>query len=67
MEVGLVRGGIEMNRNARRIAKFRAKVFPFRLKLGNDRGTRAEPNVQVLQGIVINEVELNVFVAPAFS
>ena len=55
-----------MNKGARVVAKLCSEIFSLGLELGDDGSVGAEPNVQVLEGVVIDEVELNVFVAPAF-
>jgi hypothetical protein len=57
---------IEMNEPAGVVAKFGAEVFSLGLKLGDDGGVGAQPDVQVLEGVVVDEIELDVFIAAAF-
>src|SRR5579863_3324675 len=49
------------------VAKLGAEVFSLRLELGDDGGVGAQPYIQVLECVVIDEVELDVFIAPAFA
>ena len=67
MEIGEAPQRLEVNERPRTPAKLGAEVFSLGLELGDDGSVGAEPNVQILEGVVIDEVELNVLVAPAFA
>jgi len=54
-----------MNEPAGVVAKLGAEVFSLGLKLGDDGGVGAQPDVQVLEGVVVDEIELDVFIAAA--
>lgn len=57
----------QVRKSGRGVAELDAVVLALGAKLGHDGGGGAEPDVQLLERIVVDEVELNVFVAPAFS
>ena len=49
------------------VAKLGAEVFPLGTELGDDRRVGAEPDIEFLEGIVVDEIELDVLVAPALA
>ena len=49
------------------VAEFNSEILPLRLKFVNNGCGGSKPNIQILQGIVIDQVELNIFIAAAFS
>ena len=67
MEVTRLLAWIEMDERCGIVAKLRAKVFALGLKLGDDGRVGAEPKIELLESIVIDEIELQVFVAPALA
>lgn len=67
VEIAGARERIEMNGRRGIVAKLGAEVFSRGLELGDDSGVSAKPDIQVLEGIVVDEVELNVLIAPAFA
>src|SRR6266436_8764424 len=67
MEVAGLLARIEMNERYGVVAKLRAKVFALGLKLGDDCCVCAEPKVEFLESIVIDEIELQILVAPALA
>ena len=56
-----------MNDGGGTAAELRAEVFSFGLQLGDDRRVGAKPDIQIFESVVIDEVELNVFVAAALA
>ena len=56
-----------MQGNAGTISEFGAEIISVGLELLNERGGCAQPDVQLFQRIVIDEIELNVFIAPALT
>src|SRR5579864_4988997 len=67
VEVARLPARIEMNERSGTVAKLRAKVLALGLKLGDDSCVCAQPKVELLESVVIDEIELQVFVAPALA
>src|SRR5262245_57255637 len=57
----------EMDGSAGRRAEFRAEVFPVRVELSDDGGVGAETDIEIFERVVVDEVELDVFVSTAFA
>src|SRR5213593_146374 len=57
----------EVHRSGRLVAELRTEVTEFRLEGGGDGGTAAEAGVEFLERVVVDEVELDIFVAAAFA
>ena len=60
-------GGRHVKQCAGRIAEFGAEVPSLRTKHLDDRGCGAKPDVQLLERVVIDQVELDIFVAAALA
>ena len=56
-----------MHRRGRGLAVLGTEVTAVDSEFGNDRGGRAEADVEFLQCVVIDEIELNVLVAAALA
>src|SRR3989475_11488745 len=67
MEVSGDRGWAEVHRSGRLVAEFRTEVTEFRLEGGGDGGTAAEPGIEFLEGVVVDQIELDILVAAAFA
>ena len=60
-------GGRGMHRRRRRLAVLGAEIAAIHGELRNDRGGRAQADVEFLQRVVIHQIELDVLVAPALA
>jgi hypothetical protein len=56
-----------VNGSGRNQAEFGAEVTAVRLKLRDQRGTDAKPDVELFDGVVIDGIELDILIAPALS
>ena len=56
-----------VDNRGRLLAEFGAEVTLIDLKLPHDRSGGSQPNVEFLERVVVDEVELDIFVAAAFS
>src|SRR5712692_1925343 len=54
---------VEPRRQRRFVAEFSAEVPKFREELGRDGRAGAEPDVELLELIVVDQIELDIFVA----
>ena len=61
------RGGGQPHRRRWRIPKFGAVIALFRVECLDDGGSGAQADVQFLEDVVVDEVELNVFVTAALA
>src|SRR5439155_5312421 len=67
MEVSGAGDWAEVHRSGRLVAELRTEVTEFRLEGGGDGGTAAEADIELLEGVVIDQIELDVLVAAAFA
>ena len=67
MEVPGAGDWAEVHRSGRLVAEFRTEVTEFRLEGGGDGGTAAEPGIEFLEGVVVDQIELDILVAAAFA
>ena len=58
---------VEMDERGWIVSKLGAEVFSLGLEFGDDGRVGAETGIQFSQGVVIDEVELYVFIAPALA
>ena len=56
-----------MGWRCRSVAEFDTEILTLRLELANDGGGGAKADIQILERVVIDEVELNIFVATTFG
>ena len=65
MEIPRTLLGAEMDGAGRRVAILCAEVLPVRLKFGGNGRVGAQPDVQFLERVVVDQMKRDVFVAPA--
>ncbi len=61
------RKGGDVQRGCGRVAELGAEIIALGAELADDRGGRAQPDVQFLEGVVVHQVEGNVLVAAALA
>ena len=67
IEVSGAGGWAEVHRAGRPVAELRTEVTEFRLEGGDDCGTAAEPGIEFLEGVVVDQIELDILVAAALA
>ncbi len=60
-------GWVELNQSGGLVAEFGSEVTQLRAELGDCGGAGAEPCVEILERVVVDQIELNVFVTAAFA
>ena len=56
-----------MHRSGRLVAELRTEVTEFRLEDAGDGSTAAEADIEFLEGVVVDQIELDILVAAAFA
>src|SRR5438034_8534269 len=67
IEVSGARGWAEVHRSGRLVAELRTEVTEFRLEDAGDGSTAAEAGIEFLEGVVVDQIELDILVAAAFA
>src|SRR2546427_345698 len=67
MEVSGAGNWAEVHWSGRRVAEFRTEVTELRLEDGRDRGTAAEPGIEFLESVVVDQIELDILIAAVFA
>src|SRR5437867_9332957 len=67
IEVSGARDWAEVHRSGRLVAELRTEVTEFRLEDAGDGSTAAEADIEFLEGVVVDQIELDILVAAAFS
>src|SRR5436309_7460280 len=67
IEVSGAGGWAEVHRSGRLVAELRTEVTEFRLEDAGDGSTAAEAGIEFLEGVVVDQIELDILVAAAFA
>ena len=60
-------GRVKLDQTGGLVAELRSEVAQLRAELGGRGRTGAEPGVEILECIVVDQIELDVFVTAAFA